>query len=294
MNDRSDPEPRGPIRGRGFPNPEGSAPVPPIGSEDRPWRTMPPPQSGPEPADWPPHVSARPKWSPAHYTFTAIAVVGALISCVFLFTSLTGSVGTPGLSDDYSSYTQDGFSISARSDLSTGTRPGTPPMTAGADLEGASMSVLSTPSLATVYVEFDSVGVTPMTAPVPRAGSYLLTISKPGFATLDTVVTVRSGDHPLYRIKLRPNRLDLAVEPAPTALPAPAEAFGTLEILVQPWGTIYINGELHRSETDMLYSVQLPPGSHEVSVVHPRLGRSQRTVRVSPESKERLIFSLDG
>lgn len=215
------------------------------------------------------------------------------------------------------------------------------------------MSVLSTPSLATVYIEFDSVGVTPMTAPVPRAGSYLLTISKPGFATLDTVVTVRSGDHPLYRITLRPNSLDLAdrseparsevdrspapqtsartpsqrseaastestmpsesttpspqpsrearaaprqPEPAPVATSetVPEQPFGTLEILVRPWGTIYINGELHRSDTDMLYSIQLPPGSHEVRVVHPSLGSAQRTVRVSPESKERLIFSLDG
>lgn len=302
---------------------------------------MPPPKPGPEPADWPPYVSPRSKWTPAQYTVAAIAALGALISCVFLFTSLTGSVSTHGLTDDYFSSTPDEVSSSPLP--STQQAPATPAQSA---LESVSMSVLSTPSLATVRIEFDSVGVTPMTASIPQAGSYLLTISKSGYATLDTVVTVRPGDHPLYRIKLRSSNLaaikgtdraaletdrppaprraatlrnrrsetaapltppssqqepraertapDESTEPSSRPEAAPTEVTGTLEILVRPWGTIYINGELHRSDTDMLYSVQLPPGSHEVRVIHPSLGRSQRTVRVSPDSKERLIFSLDG
>ncbi|MGI9174078.1 MAG: PEGA domain-containing protein [Rhodothermales bacterium] len=71
-----------------------------------------------------------------------------------------------------------------------------------------------------------------------------------------------------------------AVEPAsePAALPVRT---GTLKVLVKPWGSIYINGTLHQRETDVRYATSLPPDVYRVTAVHPTLGTSEHTVRVT-------------
>ena len=56
---------------------------------------------------------------------------------------------------------------------------------------------------------------------------------------------------------------------------------GTLRVLAKPWGTIYIDGELHKSETDVFYVTKLTPGFHRLRVEHASLGQWEQVVDVA-------------
>jgi hypothetical protein len=64
----------------------------------------------------------------------------------------------------------------------------------GGEGEGATLSVNTTPSDATVTVNDRSVGTTPVANVTVRAGTAALEIEKEGYAPFDTVVTAESGD----------------------------------------------------------------------------------------------------
>lgn len=296
-----------------------------------PWRTEPP---KPPPVPFmPPNYKVQPTIAPSQYVFITLAVVGVLVSGFLLFDSFSGSGRV--LSDD-------AFSQLANSNKNEPYQQG------GGASEQASrmvgMSILSDPPMATVYVDFDSMGVTPVSPDALEAGTYFLSVSKPGYMTYDTLVTLQSGEHPLLWFTLDPwdtdalgqvaqVRRDREIEtpmrllPPESAMPAAggvegdapvdasrleaaqsitvggdeerevpeeagSDALATLVVLVRPWGAIYINGDMHRSNTDVAYTVRLPAGVHLIRAVHPALGSVERTVRVSPETPERIIFNL--
>jgi hypothetical protein len=59
---------------------------------------------------------------------------------------------------------------------------------------------------------------------------------------------------------------------------------GTLQVLVKPWGSIFIDGKLHKIDTDVVYTVQQPMGEHRLQVEHPVLGAFYRSVQVSSDT----------
>ena len=66
------------------------------------------------------------------------------------------------------------------------------------------------------------------------------------------------------------------------------QLLGTLKILVKPWGSIYIDGELHKEESDIWYTTKLMSGYHRVQVEHPSLGNWDQVVEV-PAGEEHAI-----
>jgi serine/threonine protein kinase len=55
---------------------------------------------------------------------------------------------------------------------------------------------------------------------------------------------------------------------------------GLLNITVQPWGSIYINDQLKKKNTNIKYSCTLSGGDHVIKVVHPIFGEWKKTVRI--------------
>jgi hypothetical protein len=141
----------------------------------------------------PPNYKVQPTIAPSQYVFITLAVVGVLVSGFLLFDSFSGSGRV--LSDD-------AFSQLANSNKNEPYQQG------GGASEQASrmvgMSILSDPPMATVYVDFDSMGVTPVSPDALEAGTYFLSVSKPGYMTYDTLVTLQSGEHPLLWFTLDP------------------------------------------------------------------------------------------
>lgn len=330
-----------------------------------PWRTKPPRPLNVAPPQT--SLDRKPRLTVSQSSFVAIAVVGALVTGIFLIASLSGprSILDNEVLDRLAEEHQQTTGVSDETK------------------EVIEMTVLTDPALATVYVDFESVGTTPMSPVVLKDGTYVLSVSKPGYVTVDTLVTLRAGDQPFFWFTLQPLQLEglgeiseigrdvlrteadvlpqfspsqelamsLSETEQPTGLAPPrrndeqstsdqrrargaterppnrdnqrppdntrepakdrdtdeasagvsaaaagsstAEPAGTLSILVRPWGAIFINEELHRSNTDVIYSVELEPGEYSVRAVHPTLGVEQRSVRVDPASSRQVIFDLN-
>ncbi len=158
------------------------------------------------------------------------------------------------------------------------------------------LRVTSSPSGATVALNGRRVGATPLSLGGLRPGRHAVSVARPGFEATTQQVDVVPDRALEVAIALRP--LGPPAEPAPRTEPARAEpapvGTGTLEVLVQPWGRIVIDGTTHRRETDVVYRTTLPAGSHTVSVSHPQLGSEERTVVVQPGVGTRVEFDLRG
>ncbi len=260
----------------------------------------------------------------------------------------------------------------------------------------ADLSVYSEPAGATVFIDGDSIGATPLNRYPIRSGVYIITVERDSFFAADTVAVLRNNQAPTYAVTLNPRPElpddDLATrgreaspsdpspaaglssgaddagrpEPAEPASPSPAPApepttgtlqltstppgaqveldgavvgttplvldeveagthevvftrsgheparmnvsvaagearqltaaltpqMGQLRVLVQPWGTIYIDGELRERNADVWYEMPISAGEHEIAAVHPALGRQTRTVTVSAGEQLSVVIDL--
>ncbi len=67
-----------------------------------------------------------------------------------------------------------------------------------------------------------------------------------------------------------------------------------LRVLVKPYGSIYIDGELKRKDNkEFEYSERLTPGKHKITVKHDSLGYWEREIEMKPDSTTELIIDFN-
>ena len=168
--------------------------------------------------------------------------------------------------------------------------------------------VTSIPSGATVLLDGEATGTTPLWLPDVESGARSVTLSLPGFAPVDTALTLVPHRLQTFAFTLRaqtaedvpasvayvPTAEPRPAAPAPVPQPRPspsptmpqatldAPATGTLRVVVRPWGTISIDGRVRARETDVRYEERLQPGRHVVRATHPILGTRDVAVTLSP------------
>lgn len=155
-------------------------------------------------------------------------------------------------------------------------------------IQAGDLRVTSSPSGATVVLDGREIGTTPLAVEGLAVGRHNLRLSKDGFAPASQRVTVRPSAQSEAAVELRPAE-PVAPRPTPEAVPQ----VGTVEVLVRPWGTVFIDEQVHQRETDVVYRTQLPVGTHRIRVTHPTLGTAVRTIRVGAGSTARIEFDLD-
>ena len=183
----------------------------------------------------------------------------------------------------------------------------------------ATLSLTTTPAGATVLVNGDTAGTTPLRGHALEAGAVQLQVEKDGYRSLDSSLTVAAGGKVVLRdVALAraagnasaPSTAD-AGEPAPgptetgnddppprdptesatttsssepdEAAAEPAPATGSVSIAAEPVGTIRVDGEARSGST-----VELPAGEHTVTCRHPRGGTARTSVTVTAGESERL------
>ncbi len=127
--------------------------------------------------------------------------------------------------------------------------------------QGGTLQIDSEPAGAQVILDGQDVGVTPLVLSDVDPGAASLTLSLDGYTEYVTTVIVEAQENK-------------QVHGALEALQ------GTLSVLVKPWGTIYIDGEMKKSESDRLYVAKLAPGFHRLRIEHPSLGQWEQVVDV--------------
>ena len=118
-----------------------------------------------------------------------------------------------------------------------------------------------------------NIGTTPITLNDADVGTFSLTVEQEGFSDYRETIRIREGATTTVEARLAP-------------------LTGTVEIVVRPFGDISINGRVKAKTTDKTYSEQLAAGTHEVTAVHPQLGRWTKQVRVQGGQTHYVNFNF--
>ena len=134
------------------------------------------------------------------------------------------------------------------------------------------LQIVSEPPGATVMMAGEEVGVTPLLLGEVETGAQQITLRHEDYKDFTTTVDVIASERYTVNGQLK-------------------QRLGAVRILARPWGDIYIDGDLHQQETGVWYIAELPPGFHNIRVVHPKLGRWEQVVEVLAD--EALPLTID-
>lgn len=156
-----------------------------------------------------------------------------------------------------------------------GSEPGGEPSTDGGanSLDFGSLVISSDPESTTVELNGDVAGTTPLTLENVPAGTHEVTFTHPGHETVTRQVEVRAGENVPLEVSLEAHT-------------------GQLRILVQPWGSISIEGQLRIEDSDVWYETELSVGTYRVTARHPTLGQKVRTVEVTADETQSIVFDM--
>jgi hypothetical protein len=66
-----------------------------------------------------------------------------------------------------------------------------------------------------------------------------------------------------------------------------------LSVQVSPWGSIFIDDTLKKENTNTRYRVTLPAGRHLLRVVHPVLGKLEKTIQLEANRMEEVLIDFN-
>ena len=182
-----------------------------------------------------------------------------------------------GASGDVSDAVVDVASSALVEEASPGTALPTDPVGASSPVAPATglLRIVTEPAGAAILLDGTPVGTAPLVLPDVDARRHVVTASLDGREPREMAVDVIAGRDQTIRLSL-----------------AAAAGPGTLQVLAQPWGTIYIDGVLHKRNTDVMYRTELPSGTHEVRIEHPTFGTRTRQVTIEAGQSVREVFDL--
>jgi len=134
--------------------------------------------------------------------------------------------------------------------------------------------VSSDPSGAEIRLDDKKIGKTSFTSDQIVVGEYKIVIRKDGFKPYSGVV------------KIEPNKT-ITISEKLTPL------IGKLEILVIPFGDIYIDDELKVSGSSSPYKSELAGGLHKIKIVHPSLGTFTKSIDIVDEGTKKLNIDFN-
>jgi serine/threonine-protein kinase len=124
-----------------------------------------------------------------------------------------------------------------------------------------------------VFIDADSIGLTPLPKPLAlSAGAHTLLFKNPKFPPLSLPLVISSNT---------PDTLNFSLW----------EHVAQLELEINPWAEIYVNGErraLPAGEKTLI----LPPGKCELRFVHPQLSEKAETIFLRPGETRRLAINM--
>jgi len=134
------------------------------------------------------------------------------------------------------------------------------------------LSIKSNPEGAAIFLDGRQAGTTPQELNNVPAGSHEIVLRKKGYKDYAASVTVEP-------------------QQTQTVVGNLVRLMGKLQVLVKPYGTIYLDGSLQIKDTNVRFAKELPVGSYELKATHPRYGVYVKTVNI--EENAPLEVSVD-
>ncbi|MDZ7360216.1 MAG: PEGA domain-containing protein [candidate division KSB1 bacterium] len=120
-------------------------------------------------------------------------------------------------------------------------------------ISAGQISVTSDPEGATILLDGREAGTTPQELTNIPAGGHEIVLRKKGYKDYAASVTV-------------------APQQTQNVVANLVRLMGRLQVLIKPYGTIYLDGSLQIRDTNVRFTKELPVGSYELKVTHPSYG----------------------
>ena len=134
--------------------------------------------------------------------------------------------------------------------------------------------VSSEPSGAEIRLDDKTIGKTSFTSDQINVGEYKIVIRKDGFKPYTGNVKIEANKTVTISENLTP-------------------LIGKIEILVMPFGDIYVDDELKVSGSSSPYVAQLPGGTHKIKIVHSTLGTFTKSIDIVDEGTKKLNIDFN-
>lgn len=141
------------------------------------------------------------------------------------------------------------------------------------DVPMGGISFTSQPSGATIYLNGNRSGTTPRVVQNLTTGRHSIVIRKNGYKDFKANVSVAADEVELVNAKLQP-------------------LVGKANILVKPFGSIYIDGSLHKRNYQFRYETELSAGRHIIQAVHPSFGSWQKEINIEANKEETITIDF--
>ena len=141
-------------------------------------------------------------------------------------------------------------------------------------LQKGGLIINSEPSEAEVWVGDELLGTTPFSTNEWAVGNYPFVLRKSGYEAFEGNITIRAG---------------LVESSLAKLVPLPR---GTLEAMVLPFGSIYIDDVLKSGSTNAPYIERLLPGTYLVRATHANYGVWEKEVRIDGNDEHRIVFNF--
>jgi serine/threonine protein kinase len=115
--------------------------------------------------------------------------------------------------------------------------------------------------------------VTPSVINDLAPGVYQITLRKPGYIPYKTELELKTGIS---------NQLSATL----------FKATGKIRLLIKPWGSIYIDEQIRKENTNVSFSETLDEGDHLVTVIHPTFGTWEKKITISPGETQDFIVDF--
>jgi serine/threonine protein kinase len=136
------------------------------------------------------------------------------------------------------------------------------------------LSVTSQTENITVSMDEKEIGVSPLSNQKVAIGRHKFKLHKEGFKDFDTTINVTQK---------------LICGISKNLIPMIAK----LKLRAKPYGSIYIDEQLKKSDTDTPLNLEVPSGTHKIKITHPKYGIWEKSISVKPEEALDIFVDFD-
>jgi serine/threonine protein kinase len=171
--------------------------------------------------------------------------------------------------------------------------PDAPKTGLATDRQAGGLQITSNPAGASVLLNGRSVGKTPFTDKNLNPESYDLLLKMDGYHDYFQRVRITAGQTASVNAALKIKEPAIADQPEtkPEDKPTPP-AIGAIKILVKPYGSIYVNGKLIKSDWQFQHREELPAGKHTIRAVHRTFGTWEKEITIAAGKTDELVVDF--
>jgi serine/threonine protein kinase len=152
---------------------------------------------------------------------------------------------------------------------------GNKPVTIDAKLSPAGIINITTqPAGIPVFMDGKEIGISPVADLKIASGKHRFKLQKDGFKDYDTTLNISQKQNYTISKNLVP-------------------MIGKLKLRAKPYGSIYIDDQLKKSDTDIPLNIEVPSGTRKIKITHPKYGTWEKSVSIKTDESVDIFVDFD-